>query len=305
MSQDKPNHTKSKQTPVQPIIYEHPVSSREEILTHIQSLTTPVNRDDLFTQLGLTTDEEYEGLRRRLRAMENDGQLVFTSRQCYTLPERLDLVSGTVIGHRDGFGFLKILGTRDDLVLPHHQMKTLIHGDEILAQVAGTDKRGRREARLVRVTQPRQAAIVGRYFVENGVGFVVPDDSRIGREIEIPKNARKGARMGNVVVVEITQRPTRTQHPLGRIVEVLGENMAPGMEIEIALRTHDIPHQWPQDVLKQIKKLTDQVPEKAKEGRVDLRALPLVTIDGEDARDFDDAVYCEKNEVAAGVYGLR
>ncbi len=276
--------------------YEHPIPSRESILELISSSTTPMNRDDIFVALALTLDEEYEGLRRRLRAMERDGQLVFTRRQCYALPERLDLVKGVVIGHREGFGFLRPegKGTKEDMLLPFHQMKTLIHGDVILAQSAGVDKRGRKEARLVRVVEERQAAIVGRYFVENGVGYVVPDDSRIGREIEIAKEGKKGARMGNVVVVEIFQRPTRQHHPIGRIVEVLGENLAPGMEIEIALRTHDIPHTWPKDVESQVKKLSDQVPEKAKEDRVDLRQLPLITIDGEDARDFDDAVYCEK-----------
>ncbi len=276
--------------------YDNPIPSRDHLLDVIRASSTPLNRDDIFALLGLTLDEEYEGLRRRLRAMERDGQLVFTRRQCYALPERMDLAKGTVIGHRDGFGFFRVEGAgfKDDWLLPHHQMKTLLHGDVILAQLAGTDKRGRKEARLVRVVEPKEGTIVGRYVLENGISYVTPDDSRIGHEIEIPKQARKGARMGNVVVVKITERPTRHHQPVGKIVEILGENMAPGMEIEIALRSHDIPHEWPKAVEKQIRKYTDEVPEKAKEGRIDLRALPLVTIDGEDARDFDDAVYCEK-----------
>ncbi|OOE82677.1 ribonuclease R [Salinivibrio sp. PR6] len=276
--------------------YENPVPSREHLLEVIRSFKAPVSRDNLFSHLGLAGDEQYEGLRRRLRAMERDGQLVFTRRQCYALPERLDLVKGTVIGHRDGFGFLRPegKGNHDDWMLPHHQMRSVMHGDVILAQGVGTDKRGRKEARVVRVLEARQGQIVGRYFVEDGMGFVVPDDSRLGQDIVIDKEQTQGARMGNVVVVEIMQRPTRQTNPVGKIVEVLGENMAPGMEIEIALRTHDIPHQWPDAVLKQVKNLSEEVPEKAKEGRVDLRDLPLVTIDGEDARDFDDAVYCER-----------
>ena len=279
--------------------YENPIPSREMLLEVIRGFTAPVNRDQLFAELQLEGDDQYEGLRRRLRAMERDGQLVYTRRQCYALPERLDLIKGHVIGHRDGFGFLRPEGANakeDDLLLPAHQMRGVIHGDYILAQVAGVDKRGRREGRVVRVLQEYAGQIVGRFFIEDGMGYVVPDDSRIAQDIVIPNEQRMGARMGNVVVVEISQRATRQYNAVGKVVEVLGESMAPGMEIEIALRTYDIPHQWPDEVEKQIKGLSEEVPEEAKQGRVDLRDLPLVTIDGEDARDFDDAVYCERKK---------
>lgn len=296
MSQDKHTHGKDPFLDREAEKYDNPVPSREHLLEVIKGFSTPVSRDQLFEVLGLRSEEEYEGLRRRLRAMERDGQLIFTRRQCYALPERLDLVKGTVMGHRDGFGFLRIEGknNRDDWLLPHHQMKTVMHGDYILAQPAGTDKRGRKEARVVRVLEERKGQIVGRYFVENGQSFVVPDDSRLSQDIAIPADANQGARMGNVVVVEITQRPTRQQNPVGRILEILGENKAPGMEIEIAVRTYDIPHVWPKELEKQLAGLSEHVPEEAKQGRIDLRDLPLVTIDGEDARDFDDAVHCEK-----------
>ncbi|MBD8514748.1 ribonuclease R [Photobacterium sp. 2_MG-2023] len=280
--------------------YENPIPSREFILEVVRGFSTPVNRDQLFTELKLQGEDQYEGLRRRLRAMERDGQLVYTRRQCYALPERLDLIKGHVIGHKDGFGFVRPEGSgmarQDDLLLPSHQMRGVIHGDYVLVQVAGVDKRGRREGRIVRVLQEYSGQIVGRYFIEDGMGFVVPDDSRISQDIVIPQEVRQGARMGNVVVVEITQRATRQYNAVGKIVEVLGENMAPGMEIEIALRTYDIPHVWPAEVEKQVATLKEDVPEDAKKGRVDLRDLPLVTIDGEDARDFDDAVFCEKKK---------
>jgi len=154
--------------------YENPVPSREHLLEVIRSFKAPVSRDNLFTHLGLDGDDQYEGLRRRLRAMERDGQLVFTRRKCYALPERLDLIKGTVIGHRDGFGFLRPegKGNHDDWTLPYHQMRSVMHGDVILAQGVGTDKRGRQEARVVRVLEARQGQIVGRYFVEDGMGFV-------------------------------------------------------------------------------------------------------------------------------------
>ncbi|RLM19075.1 ribonuclease R [Brenneria alni] len=274
--------------------YESPIPSREYILAHIAKRDTPINREELAADLQLTSEEQLEALRRRLRAMERDGQLIFTRRQCYALPEKLDLLRGTVIGHRDGFGFLRVEGRKDDLYLSAEEMKRAIHGDVVLAQPLGEDRKGRREGRIVRVLEPRTGQIVGRYFVDAGVGFVVPDDSRLSFDILIPQENINGARMGFVVVVELTQRATRRTKAIGKIVEILGDNMGTGLAVDIALRTHDIPHTWPPKVEEQVKDLAEEVPSEAKKGRVDLRKLPLVTIDGEDARDFDDAVYCEK-----------
>lgn len=274
--------------------YENPIPSREFILAHLDKREKPASREELAQELGIDGEEQLEGLRRRLRAMERDGQLVFTRRQCYALPERLDLLRGKVIGHRDGFGFLRAEGQKDDFYLSAEQMKMCMHGDIILAQPMGADRKGRREARVVRVLEPRNNQIVGRYFTDAGVGFVVPDDSRLSFDILIPPEALMGARMGFVVVVELTQRPTRRTKAIGQIVEVLGDNMGTGMAVDMALRTHEIPHDWPEDLEKQIATLSEEVPQEAKAGRVDLRELPLVTIDGEDARDFDDAVFCEK-----------
>ena len=183
-----------------------------------------------------------------------------------------------------------------DLFIHNAQMSTVLHGDVVLVKESGTDNRGRREARIAKIIEPRSEPIVGRYFFENGVGLVIPDDSRINHEITIPGEYVNGARQGFIVVVEIVQRPRRRVNAIGKVLEVLGEHMAPGMEIDMALRTFDIPHAWPKGVTKQISSLTGQVPEEAKENRIDLRQLPLVTIDGEDARDFDDAVFCEPLE---------
>jgi ribonuclease R len=274
--------------------YESPIPSREFILAHLAKRETPASREELGNELNLSGEEALEALRRRLRAMERDGQLVFTRRQCYALPERLDLLRGTVIGHRDGFGFLRVEGRKDDLYLSAEQMKMAIHGDVVLAQPLGEDRKGRREARIVRVLVPKTSQIVGRYFTDAGTGFVVPDDGRLSFDILIPADSVSGARMGFMVVVELTQRPTRRTKAVGKIVEILGDKMGTSMAVDIALRTHEIPHTWPPQVEKQLADLSEQVPEAAKKGRVDLRHLPLVTIDGEDARDFDDAVYCEK-----------
>lgn len=274
--------------------YSNPIASREYILEHLSRREKPASRDELEQELHISGEEQQEALRRRLRAMERDGQLVFTRRKCYVLPEKLDLLKGTVIGHRDGYGFLRIEGSKDDLFLPAEQMRSCVHGDVVLAQSLGTDRRGKREARIVRVLEERTGQIVGRYFTDAGVGFVVPDDGRLSFDILIPSNEIHSARMGFVVVVELTQRPTRRCKAVGKIVEVLGDNMGTSMAVDMALRTHDIPYQWSDTVQQQIAGLHEQVPESAKAGRIDLRALPLVTIDGEDARDFDDAVYCEK-----------
>jgi len=274
--------------------YDNPIPSRDFILQVIRKQNSPMSKEEIFAALGISEEEQQEAMRRRLRAMENDGQLVFTKRKCYVLPEKLDLLKGMVIGHREGFGFLQVEGKKEDFFIPNVQMQKVMHGDYVLAQPNGFDRKGRPEVRIVRVLEANKKQIVGRFFLEQGIGYVVPDDSRITRDILIPDNARLGARMGQVVVVELHPRTAPFFQPIGKITEVLGDNMAKGMEVEIAIRKHDIPHSFPSAVEKQLKKWAEDVPEEAKRGRVDLRDLPLVTIDGEDARDFDDAVFCQK-----------
>ncbi|WP_075271299.1 ribonuclease R [Mannheimia haemolytica] len=281
--------------------YENPVPSREFILNTIREHNAPMSRDELLSAFHIDDEERMEGIRRRLRAMENDGELVFTKGKRYALPEKMDLIKGTVIGHRDGYGFLQVEGHEkgatksEDWFIPNAQMVKVMHGDFVLAQPNGTDRRGRKEVRIVRVLEARKKQIVGRFFLESGIGFVVPDDSRVNQDILIPDEHRMGARMGQVVVVELQERKASFSRPVGIITEILGDNLAPGMEIEIALRNHDIPHIWPEGVEKQIRQFSsEEVPEEAKQGRVDLRDLPLITIDGEDARDFDDAVFAKK-----------
>ena len=274
--------------------YDNPIPSRDFILQVIRKQNSPMSKEEIFKTLAIVNEEQQEAMRRRLRAMENDGQLVFTKRKCYALPEKLDLLKGMVIGHREGFGFLQVEGKKDDFFIPNVQMQKVMHGDYVLAQPNGFDRKGRPEVRIVRVLEANKKQIVGRFFIEQGIGYVMPDDSRITRDILIPDNARLGARMGQVVVVELHPRTAPFFQPIGKITEVLGDNMAKGMEVEIAIRKHDIPHSFPSAVEKQLKKWAEDVPEEAKRGRVDLRDLPLVTIDGEDARDFDDAVFCQK-----------
>ncbi|QYJ97156.1 ribonuclease R [Shewanella alkalitolerans] len=273
--------------------YDNPIPSREYILDYLRSQQSPLNREKIAQALNISDEEQLEALRRRLRAMERDGELVFTRGQAYGLPERMDLLSGTVLGHKDGFGFLKLDEGGDDLFINNRDMLMYFHGDKVLAQKAGVDRKGRREARIVRLTHERTAPLVGRFHLDSGMAFVIADDKRITQEILIPDDDRNGARQGDVVVVELTRRPGRYMKAAGKVTEVLGKEMAPGMEIEIALRNYDLPHTWSSLIEKKLRKIPDEVTEEDKQGRVDLRKLPLVTIDGEDARDFDDAVYAE------------
>jgi ribonuclease R len=273
--------------------YENPVASREFLLEVLKECGEPMTFLEICARVDANDEDSRIGIQRRLRAMERQGQIQFNKQKRYEIQKQELLIRGRVIGHRDGFGFLRPEDRSGDLYISAGQMQTLIHDDIVEARESGKDRKGRREAYVNQVIIPRSEPIVGRYYTEQGVGVVIPDDSRINHEIMIPPEHVNGARQGHVVVVEITQRPRRRVNAVGRIIEVLGEHMAPGMEIEMALRTHDIPHEWPKAVLKQIEQYGDAVPDEAKQGRIDLRQLPLVTIDGEDARDFDDAVFCE------------
>ncbi|MCP4988032.1 MAG: ribonuclease R [Colwellia sp.] len=280
--------------------YEKPVASRELLLSIIEKCSPPPTFNTMVKTLKY--DEEYQliGLKRRLRAMENSGQLIFNKFKQYALPEKNSLLTGIVIGHRDGFGFFSpddssITDKRGkDFYISSHEMQRVFHGDIVQAiLVDRTDRKGRKEVKIIEVIEPRKAPIVGRLYVDHHICSVVAEDSKIKQEVLIDPQAKHGARHGQMVVVELVQRPTKRSHAIGKVIEVLGDHLAPGMEIEIALRAHDLPHQFSHTAQAEVASIADEVEESAKLPRKDLRDLPLVTIDGEDARDFDDAVYCQ------------
>lgn len=273
--------------------YEFPVPSREAVIAHLTATDAPLSFEHLARDLGVEGERDLESFSRRLRAMERDGQLLRNRRNRYGLVQRMDMVRGRVIGHADGFGFLVRDEGGDDLFIPPRDMRWAMHGDRVVARVAGVDQRGRQECSIVEILERAQRTLVGRYVFKNNVGFVAPEDKRVSHDISIPLDNGGGARDGQIVMTEIVEYPTRRGLAVGRIVEVLGDHMAPGMEIEIAIRKYDLPHVWPDDVTAEAAGIRAEVAEEDKRGRVDLRALPLVTIDGEDARDFDDAVFCE------------
>jgi ribonuclease R len=273
--------------------YPTEIPSREEVLEHLAEAGVPVSQEELFEALSVRGEAEREGLDRRLAAMERDGQILRNRRGALILPDKAGLIKGKVIGHPDGFGFLRPEDGREDLFLEPRQMHKVLHGDVVLARVTGVDRRGRTEAGIVEVLERANRKVVGRLFIEHGVAFVVAENKRISQDILVMPESLGGAREGQVVVAEIVQQPTRNAEPIGRVVEVLGNYADPGMEIEIALRKHDLPHEWPRAALDEAKKLPKAVAAKDLKGRRDLRKLPFVTIDGETAKDFDDAVYCE------------
>lgn len=276
--------------------YDNPIPSREFILEWLNQHGAPARFQEIIEALKLQTEEEGIGLKRRLRAMERDGQLIYTRRGGYAIPDKMELIHGTVIGHRDGFGFVKPEDGSDDLFLTARQMRKVFDGDRVLVRVSEIDSRGRREASLVQVVEHRTHQLVGRYQVQEGIGIVVPDNQRITQDILIPEEYADGVQPDQIVMVEILQHPDGHHRPVGKVVEVLGDHMAPGMEIEIAVRAHGLPHIWPALVEKEVASISPEVPEEVKKDRVDLRHLPLVTIDGEDAKDFDDAVYAESRD---------
>lgn len=274
--------------------YDNPIPSRELIMEMLADEGEPMSMKRVAEALGLESETELEALRRRLRAMERDGQLVRNRRDRFGLVSKMQLISGRVIAHPDGFGFLVPDDGGDDLFLSARQMRTLLHGDRALARVSGVDRRGRREGTVVEVLERANNEVVGRFMLEHGIGFVAPDNKRITQDILIPPEGRGGASSGQIVVARIIEQPSNRAKPIGEIVEVLGDHMAPGMEIDIAIRAHELPREWPPEVKDEIRVFGREVEEAHKADREDLRDLPLVTIDGEDARDFDDAVYCER-----------
>ncbi|MDH5407822.1 MAG: ribonuclease R [Gammaproteobacteria bacterium] len=273
--------------------YDNPIPSREFIMDLLDKQGT-LNREQIAAALNLNSEEQLEALRRRMRAMERDGQVIYTRKGGYGLICKMDLIKGRVQGHPDGFGFLIPDEGGDDLFLSAREMKSLMNGDRAMVHVKGIDRRGRREGGVIEVLERNNHRIVGRLFVEGGVCLVAPDNKRLTQDILVPKENLSGATHGQIVSVEIVEQPSKYRQAIGKVVETLGEHMAPGMEIDIAIRSYDIPDVWSPEAEQEATRFTEEVPEEAKQGREDIRDLPLVTIDGEDARDFDDAVYCEK-----------
>lgn len=277
--------------------YESPVASREFIVAILAETNRPLTFQDLIDRLSLQDQpEQQEGLRRRLGAMLRDGQLIRNRKGGYVPVDQDDLVAGRISAHPDGFGFLLPENGSDDVYISARQMRQVLHGDKVVVGVVNIDRRGRREGRIVEVLERANHQVVGRFCVERGIYFIVPDNKRLHQDLLIPETEINGATHGDMVIGDIVEQPSHRHPPVGRIARVLGQHLKPGMETDVAIATFEIPHLWPEEVMDDAVALGDEVSESAKAGRKDIRDLPLVTIDGEDSRDFDDAVYCEKRE---------
>ncbi|MDP5240994.1 ribonuclease R [Uliginosibacterium sp. 31-16] len=274
--------------------YEFPLPSREYIQQILEDAGCPLSAEELAGELDIRAEED-EHFARRLGAMERAGQLMRNRRGSYILPDKADLIAGRVEGHPDGFGFLVPDDGSEDLFLGPRAMREVLHGDRALVRAVGVDQRGRREAKVIEVLERANTSVVGRVTVEAGVAMVLPENRRISQGILLAPGGKTKPKAGQVVTVELLQQPTQHSQPIGQIVETLGNYADDGMEIEIALRKHDLPFEFSDEVKAEAKKLPDVVRKKDwTPGREDIRSLPLVTIDGETAKDFDDAVFCEK-----------
>ncbi|MGE4533973.1 ribonuclease R [Halomonas sp.] len=278
--------------------YDKPAPSREYLLARLEEVGKPITHEKMSRLLGLDDEELQEAVRRRLAAMERDGQVLRNRAGAYALIDKLDLIKGKVLGHRDGFGFLlRDDGKKPDLVLPPRQMRRVFHGDHVLARISGRDRRGRDEATIAEVLARNTQTIVGVYRENTPeFGVLIPENARITQEIIIPHSACGGAKDGQVISARIVKQPETRVQPVGEVIEVLGERMDPGMEIDIAIRSYEIPAEFPPEVHDQIGEMSAEVAEADKANRIDLRHLPLVTIDDESAKDFDDAVCAWKTK---------
>ena len=276
--------------------YAHPIPSREAIVELLGARGELLTAEVLARELGLSDPRDLEALSKRLTAMLRDGQLLQNRRGGYGVAQKLDLIPGTILANAEGFGFLRPDAGGDDIYLSPYEMRKVLHGDRVLASIVGVDHRGRKQGAIVEVLERRASRLVGRVVTENGIVVVAPDDRRLHQDVLIPPGKQRDARAGQIVVAEITQPPTAQRGPIGEIVSVLGERLVPSLIVEMAVASHGLPHEWPDEASREAAQVEPQVAREEIAGRVDLRKLPLVTIDGEDARDFDDAVFAEPTQ---------
>ncbi|MDJ0956029.1 MAG: ribonuclease R [Arenicellales bacterium] len=272
------------------------IPRRAEILNVLRKHDKPLSDRALYQAFGIRKGPDRDAFVGRLKRMQRDGLLLADRRNRFILPDKMDVIRGRVIGHAKGFGFLTPETGGNDLYIPASEMRKVLHGDRILARVVKIDRRGRKEVSIIEILERANVNVVGRFVVEQGLAFVIPDDTRIGQDVFIPPDLYNGAEEGQIVVAEIKRQPSLRSQPIGQVIEVLGEHLAPGMEIEVAIRKFGLPNNWNDSVSSEASRLPADISLDEIGRRWDIRDLPLVTIDGEDARDFDDAVYCEKSE---------
>ena len=273
------------------------------IFTHANVYRKPINMLALAQELDVPPTK-VSGLQVIVDQLVSAGDIKMSPKGLLTPNSEQNLVRGVLQSHKDGYGFVNN-PDGEDVFVNERNMNGAWHGDKVAVRIIGTARNGKREGDVVEVTERRFAQVVGHLLRENGVWLVSPDDVRLRTDILVDASELKGATINQIVVVALTEYGNQYALPMGRVVEVLGNADDAGMEIEIAVRKFDIPHVFSTATEQQTAQLPDTVLESDLKGRVDLRDVPLVTIDGEDARDFDDAVYCEPIKSGRKTTGYR
>lgn len=271
----------------------HKRLSADIVIKFLTQRNEPANTKSIAETLGRIGKEGRQETFEMLERLRDEGKVTQLSKHRWAMKHAIQEHRGRIVGHVDGHGYVLTDQTKEKVFLRSHEMSEVLHNDIVNVRIVGRDRRQKLFGQIINVVERGNDIVVGRYFYESNLHFVVPDDQRIGQDIFILPEHTAGAQSGQVVSAKITKNPSKNFQPVGEIIEVLGDYLAPGMEIEIAIRKHQLPHQWPDSVEKQIKGFSTEVSDSDFQGRKDIRNLPLVTIDGEDARDFDDAVYCQ------------
>jgi len=268
--------------------------TKTQLVSYLANQKRPQAWLDIADGLMVQSKREKKSLSRHLSAMLKSGELLFNRKEQYCLVQQSDLETGVVIGHADGFGFLKRDAGGDDMFIPPHEMRALMNGDRVVASRGKLNRQGKIEARVVEVLDRKVKTVVGRFFDVMGVFHVEAENKRIFQHLLIPADGTLGAKDGQIVMVQISRYPSARTQAIANVIEVMGDHMAPGMEIDMAIRSHELPNSWSQAVLDEAQSFGAGVLEADLLDRKDIRKLPFVTIDGADARDFDDAVFCKK-----------
>jgi ribonuclease R len=292
-----PQNPKKSRKPQKGKPYKHPIPGPNDLIDFLTETGKPLKADAILKAFDLKGQRMRSLLVEKLNTMVRAGQIIENRRGEYCLTAKLDLVTGTVSGHRDGFGFVvRDDGESEDVYLSAREMRPLFDGDRVAVRVKGMDRRGRAEGQLVDVLERGTQQVAGQFIRERGIGLVIPDNSKISHRILIPKDESGGAKHGQMVVVEILDFPTYVEQATGRVVNIIGTPGEKGIATDIAIHSHAIPYKWPDTVREQVQEFGAEVPDASMDGRTELRNVDLITIDGADARDFDDAVFCMKAE---------
>ncbi|MDG2107050.1 MAG: ribonuclease R [Woeseiaceae bacterium] len=276
-------------------LYKHPIPSHNDLIDMLTDVGNPIKVDQILIACNLKGQRMRSLLVEQLQEMVRVGHICESRRGEYCLTTKIDLITGRFSGHHDGFGFvIRDCGELGDVFLSAGEARSLFDGDRVAVRIVGDDNRGRPQGELVEVLKRCIQEITGQFVSERGVGIVIPDNVKLAHRILIPKNESLDAKHGSMVVAEILNYPSKLEQATGRITKIIGTSGDKGLSTEIAIHSHGIPFKWPDNVKKEVQNFGIQVSEHSKQGRTDLRDVDLITIDGADARDFDDAVYCKK-----------